>query len=53
MDPVSLSYYATICALLSLGGARISTAPMRLAIGALVGAIAVTVLPMLRGAFGI
>lgn len=53
MDPVSLTYYAAVCGLLGLVGPRLGAAPLRLAIGAVVGIGAVAVLPSLRAALGL
>jgi hypothetical protein len=53
MDPITLGYYAAVCALLSAGSAKMRRLPTRLMFGAIVGAIAVAVLPMMRAAFGI
>jgi hypothetical protein len=52
MDPVSLGFYATVCGLLGLAGPRLGRAPVRLAVGALVGVLAVTLLPQIRGLMG-
>lgn len=52
MDPVSLGFYATVCGLLGLAGPRLGTAPFRLAIGALVGVVAVAVLPQIKTLLG-
>ena len=52
MDPVSLGFYATVCGLLGLAGPKLGAAPVRLGIGAVVGMIAVTLLPWLQGLLG-
>lgn len=52
MDPVSLGFYATVCGVLGLAGPRLGRAPVRLAIGALVGVVAVTVLPYVKTLLG-
>lgn len=52
MDPVSLGFYATVCGLLGLAGPRLGTAPFRLAIGALVGIVAVAALPHVKTLLG-
>ncbi|WGW04065.1 hypothetical protein [Tropicibacter oceani] len=52
MDPVSLGFYATVCGLLGLAGPRLGTAPVRLAVGALVGIAAVAILPLVQGMLG-
>lgn len=51
MDPISLSYYAAVCGLLSLFAPRFGGYLPRLAIGILVGLVAAGVLPALRGMF--
>ncbi|WP_425100366.1 hypothetical protein [Tropicibacter sp. S64] len=53
MDIVSLGFYAMVCGLLGLAGPKLGRAPMRLAIGAVVGVVAVTLLPVMRGALGL
>lgn len=52
MDPISLGFYATVCGLLGLAGPKLGAAPWRLGIGAIVGVIAVSVLPTLQSLFG-
>ena len=53
MDPISLMFYAVVCGCLSLAGPRLGAAPVRLGVGALVGVIAVSVLPVLRDILGL
>ncbi len=53
MDPVSLVFYAIVCGCLGLAGPRLGTAPVRLGIGAMVGVVAVAVLPSLRSLLGL
>jgi hypothetical protein len=53
MDPVSLAFYATVCGLLGLAGPSLGTAPIRLGIGAVVGVVAVAVLPQLKSLLGL
>ncbi|SNR32831.1 hypothetical protein [Puniceibacterium sediminis] len=53
MDPITLTFYATVCACLSAVAPRVPRLPVRLAIGALVGLVAATLLPFLRAAAGI
>ena len=52
MDPISLTFYAAICGLLSLFAPSLGGRVPRLAVGALVGLAAATILPVLRGALG-
>ena len=52
MDPISLTFYAAVCGLLSLFAPSLGGRIPRLAIGAVVGVIAATVLPLLRAALG-
>lgn len=52
MDPVSLGFYATVCGLLGLAGPRLGLWPIRLGIGALVGVVAVAVLPHVKTLLG-
>ena len=53
MDPITMTYYAAVCAALSAGAPRVPALPLRLALGAIVGLIAAAVLPRLRGALGL
>lgn len=48
MDLLSLSFYALVCAVLSLFAPQLGGRAARLAVGALVGVIAAAVLPTLR-----
>ncbi|MDU8911372.1 hypothetical protein [Aestuariicoccus sp. MJ-SS9] len=52
MDFVALGFYAVVCGLLGLAGPRLGPPTVRFGIGAVVGLIAVTVLPLLRAALG-
>ncbi len=52
MDPVSLVFYAAVCGLLSVFAPRLGSPATRLGVGAVVGLLAATILPALRGAFG-
>ena len=52
MDPISLGFYASVCGLLGLAGPRLGAAPIRLAIGAVVGVLAVAVLPQIKELLG-
>ncbi|SNS69329.1 hypothetical protein [Antarctobacter heliothermus] len=53
MDPVSLVFYAGVCGLLGLAGPSLGTAPIRLAIGAVVGVVAVSILPFVHQMLGV
>ena len=50
MDPVSLLYYALICAVLSFIAPSLRTSTVRLAVGAVVGMAAAGVLPFVQQA---
>jgi len=52
MDPVSVGFYAAVCGVLGLAGPRLGAAPLRLAIGAGVGVVAVAVLPFFQDFLG-
>ncbi|MEM9425553.1 MAG: hypothetical protein AAGA06_02525 [Pseudomonadota bacterium] len=52
MDPISLTFYAVICGLLSMFAPKLGGRMPRLAIGAVVGVAAATILPILRGTLG-
>lgn len=49
MDPISMTYYAAVCAALGAGAPRMPGLPMRLIVGALVGLVAAAALPLVRG----
>lgn len=53
MDPITMTYYAAICAALGAAAPRIPALPVRLAVGAGVGLVAAAVLPGLRAAVGL
>ncbi|WP_417599385.1 hypothetical protein [Pararhodobacter oceanensis] len=53
MDPVTMLYYASVCAVLSLGAGGVPSRALRLLIGALVGVIAAAALPALRVSLGL
>ena len=53
MDPITLGFYAIVCASLSVVAPRFARLPVRLGIGAAVGLVAASLLPVLRGALGI
>ena len=52
MDPISLAFYAAVCGLLSLFAPNLGGRVPRLAVGAGVGVVAATVLPILNGMMG-
>jgi hypothetical protein len=52
MDPVTLVYYATVCALLARFLPPDLGRPAKLALGAAVGLVSAAVLPVLRGLAG-
>ena len=52
MDTISVAYYATVCAILSLAAPRLGRRFVRLAVGAAVGLVAAAILPMIRTNLG-
>jgi len=52
MDPFTVGFYAIVCAGLSAVAPRVPRLPVRLAVGAVVGVIATTVLPQIKGIIG-
>ena len=52
MDPISLGFYALVCGILSAVAPGLGGMIPRLAAGAVVGVVAATVLPFLRGMMG-
>ena len=52
MDLTVLAFYAVICGLLSLVSPRLGTPLVRVAVGAVVGVAAATLLPFLLAALG-
>jgi hypothetical protein len=52
VDPVTVTYYATICACLAAAAGRLTRVWLRVAVGAAVGLVAAGVLPFLRAAGG-
>ena len=50
MEPIALGFYAIVCGLLGAAGPKLGALPMRLGIGAAVGLIAASVLPVIQGA---
>ncbi len=53
MDPITLGFYAIVCGGLSAVAPRVPRLPLRLAIGAVVGLAAASLLPFLKGAMNI
>lgn len=53
MDPVTMTYYAAICAALGYGAGGLRSKPARVALGVVVGLAAAVLLPSLRGFFGL
>ncbi len=53
LDPITITYYAAVCAALSAGAPRVPALPVRLALGAVVGLVAAAALPWLRGVAGL
>ena len=53
MDPITLTFYAIVCGCLSAAAPTVPRLPTRLAIGAAVGLIAASVLPLLKGMMGV
>lgn len=52
MDPVTMTYYATVCAALSAGSGRLPNVALRVLAGVLVGLIAAALLPSFRALTG-
>ena len=50
MDPITMTYYAAVCAALSAGSARVPGLAVRLVVGALTGLVAAAALPWVRAA---
>ena len=53
MDVTALTFYAIVCGVLSWAGPRLGQPVVRFGIGALVGIVAATALPTLRGVIGL
>ena len=49
MDPITLAFYAVVCGCLSAVAPKLPKLPVRLGIGAMVGLVAASVLPMIKG----
>lgn len=52
MDPITLGFYALVCGALSAFAPASLKPLLRFGIGAVVGIVAATILPMLRGIVG-
>jgi len=50
MDPITLGFYAIVCGCLSAFAPKVPRLPVRITIGAVVGLIAASALPWLKGA---
>jgi hypothetical protein len=53
MDPVTMSYYAAVCAALGYGAGGLRSKAVRIAVGVVVGVIASAFLPTIRAFFGV
>ena len=53
MDPITLGFYAIVCGGLSAVAPRFPRLAIRLGIGAVVGLVAASALPVLRGTLGL
>lgn len=53
MDPVTMTYYAAVCAALGLGAGSLRSSVLRVALGVVVGLAAAALLPSVRGALGL
>ena len=52
MDPITIAFYAIVCGCLSAVAPKLPKLPVRLGVGAGVGILAATVLPLIQGALG-
>ena len=52
MDLIALGFYACVCGVLSIFAPRLGSLPIRLGIGAIVGAVSAAVLPLLKAMGG-
>lgn len=53
MDPITLVFYAVVCACLSWAAPKLGAAWVRFGVGAAVGLAAATLLPLAREAMGL
>lgn len=49
MDPITLGFYALVCGSLGAVSPKFPRLPVRLAVGAVVGLVAASILPVLKG----
>ena len=52
MDPIAIAFYAVVCGTLSVVAPNFPKLPVRLGVGAAVGVVAASVLPVLRDMMG-
>jgi hypothetical protein len=52
MDPISITFYAVICGVLSMVAPNLGGTIPRLGLGAIVGVIAALILPVIRSTIG-
>jgi len=52
MDPITITFYAVICGVLSMVAPNLGGTIPRLGIGAIVGILAAAVLPVIRSIIG-
>ena len=48
MDPITLTFYAVVCGCLSVVAPRFPGFPIRLGVGAAVGILAASILPLIK-----
>lgn len=53
MDPVTMSYYASVCAALGYGAGGIRSKVLRIGLGVAVGLVAAALLPSIRAGLGL
>ena len=53
MDPVTMVFYGAVCGTLALASPHVPRPWQRVVIGIVIGAVAATILPMLRRLLGI
>lgn len=53
MDPVTMSYYAAVCAALGYGAGGIRSKALRIGLGVAVGLVAAALLPSIRAGLGL
>ncbi len=53
MDPITITFYALVCGCLSAAAPKLPGLPIRLGVGAGVGVLAATLLPLIKDAVGI